>query len=575
MFKETWKKSDNKSTIRSLLSGRFNTPADPEKKFCSSEIHGMEDAAARLEKAFDSSEKIVVVGDYDCDGVGSVSILRLIFNYRDFDNFEMIFPNRFDGYGLSDKIVDEIITKPMGVVILIDNGIACVDEVAKLKLYGWDVIILDHHLPREDGVLPAADFMIDPEAIEGQSKFKHFCGAGLAYKLAEILCRRNWLAINKCRAIAAISTIADSVSLIDEENHTYDNWMIVRHGIRNLLNSGEHTQGLYCLLRAVGCEAHIDAQDLGFKIAPVINAVGRLYGDGAKKAYELLVSDSAQMNVYSKMADELVAINNMRKTVQNQTMERISETLSAPEANILVVYEPNIEEGILGLIAGNLAEKYRVSCIALSLSKEDLVKGSARAYGDFNIKEFLDRKEISELIYKHGGHKAAAGLVLKAGLNSNGELISPEEIVERFRDTCMEQAGAYKYEEPVRFYDFEIKPNDIIPDIGANAPGVIQNMEPYEPFGMGNPQPVFMLKDVMLDTRIYKGETSTHTLMGKTGQSIKLYLPRGIDAVNFSGEGKQKYYDAGQPDKVSLIGRVSKNYYYGKTSFQFVFDDIA
>jgi len=172
----------------------------------------MKDAADMISNAIKNNDFIQIIGDYDTDGVMACGELIMIFRYYGHTNYDIRIPYRMtNGYGLSDAIVDEIIKKPIGLCILVDNGIAAAEQVEELRNMGWDIIILDHHLAPEDGILPSADIIIDPEAIEGQADFTHYCGAGLVYKLAEIMCSGNKTVLNKILSCAAIATVAGQI----------------------------------------------------------------------------------------------------------------------------------------------------------------------------------------------------------------------------------------------------------------------------------------------------------------------------------------------------------------------------
>ena len=412
---------------------------------------------------------------------------------------------------------------------------------------------MDHHLAPEDGILPEADILVDPAAFHEQADFTQYCGAGLVYKLAEIITTDQYT-LSKIRACAAIATVADAVPLIDEEKKTYDNWLIVREGMKHCLDSKMITQGLYCLLRAAGCERKIDAFDVGFKIAPLINAPGRLYDDGAEKAFNLVISDASKLSEYDRQANRLVAINNMRKQIVSDTIDLVRPKVKV-ESNVLCVYAPTqTNEGILGLIAAKLAEEKRVTTIVLTYSEETKkLKGSARAWGSFDVKEFLD--QVSSELARYGGHKGAAGLTVEI---RDGE--SPEDAFRRFAKRTNEVAGSYKKVEPSIIYDIEIKPSE--------AKNVLAMEEIYAPFGQGNPALIYKTTCKLQDRN-----GTNHAFMGATKKSIKLYTAN-FDAVNFTGEGKDRFIDAYLPDKVTLIGTFGWNEFAGRKYLQMVFKDL-
>lgn len=518
----------------------------------------MKDAADMISNAIKNNDFIQIIGDYDTDGVMACGELIMIFRYYGHTNYDIRIPYRMtNGYGLSDAIVDEIIKKPIGLCILVDNGIAAAEQVEELRNMGWDIIILDHHLAPEDGILPSADIIIDPEAIEGQADFTHYCGAGLVYKLAEIMCSGNKTVLNKILSCAAIATVGDSVPLVDEETHAYENWLIVKEGMKTMITNEYRTQGLHKLLRAVGCDTKIDESDIAFKVVPCINAAGRLFDDGAYKVLELIISDGLDLAKYDAMAQELCDINNQRKTIQNTILSELKEELKKTgiKNNVLVIYKPEIKEGILGIIAGNIANEFNVSTIVLtdSLDAGEL-KGSARSVGDFNMKEYLDSHK--ELFKKYGGHKVAAGLTLEA---KDGQ--STEECALIFKEIMEKDSGEYKKAQEISYYDFEISE--------ADAQAVLNMQKLYAPYGVGNKAPVFCMKKQPLVQKF----GCKYKILGATQNTIKLNL-KSMYALNFTGKGKQKFVEDGLPETVDLLGTLSENSYNGVNSIQMIFDEI-
>jgi len=557
-----WKKNPEVKNVNlgEWKKATFGTTELPEVAHHLGEykIPKMKEVADMISNAIKRNDFIQIIGDYDTDGVMSCAELIMIFRYYGHTNYDVRIPYRMtNGYGLSNAIVDEILKKPIGLCILVDNGIAAAEQVENLRNMGWDIIILDHHLAPEDGILPDADIIIDPEAIEGQADFTHYCGAGLVYKLAEIMCSGNKTVLNKILSFAAIATVGDSVPLVDEKTHTYENWLIVKEGMKTMIANEYRTQGLHKLLRAVGCDTKIDESDIGFKVVPCINAAGRLFDDGAYKALELLVSDGLDLAKYDEMAQELCDINNQRKTIQNTLLDEIEEEvkITGVNHNILVLYKPDIKEGILGIIAGNIANEFNVSTIVLTDSvDEGEVKGSARSVGDFDMKAYLDSHK--ELLKKYGGHKAAAGLTIET---RNGQ--TTEECALTFKKVLEKDSGEYKGGNKERYYDFEISE--------AEAQAILNMQKLYAPYGVGNKAPVFCMKKQPLVQKF----GCRYKILGATQNTIKLNL-KSMYALNFTGKGKQSYVEEGFPETVDLIGTLSENSYNGVNSIQMIFDDI-
>ena len=289
----TWLPRTNATSISeavSILSGcnieelKNPEPAEPW------EIKNLENAAALIEACIKAGKHISVIGDYDTDGCTSSAILYLLLKELG-STPDIRLPHRMsEGYGLSPAIVEEVREKnPDGLLITVDNGIAAQEAVQQAKDAGMTVIILDHHLPGE--TLPAADVLVDQwtdtESSDHGPGYCYYCGAGLAYKLAQYMIPENTTLLEKMSALAAIGTVGDVMNL------TKDNRVIVKEGLA-AMDAGNVTKGLQCILDASG-KARFDAITLAFYVVPMINAAGRLLDDGAKLPCAIL---AAENNVY-------------------------------------------------------------------------------------------------------------------------------------------------------------------------------------------------------------------------------------------------------------------------------------
>jgi single-stranded-DNA-specific exonuclease len=503
---------------------------NPTKEY---EIDKMPECAKMIKDYLSAAQKVTVVGDYDADGICASAILKLMFKALGTD-INVRLPKRFsEGYGLSTKIVDEI---ESGLLITVDNGIVAFDAIDEAKAKGLGVIVLDHHLGQEDGALPNADIVIDPNAIEGSATFSGYCGAGLAFKLAvEMLGEKNAL-IPKLRSLAAIATVADVMKL------TEDNRKIVKQGMEDMLTYKGRTTGLGAVLEKCGINKYLTAKDIGFKIGPMINAAGRMLDDGANISYDAL-SYNSTVDVAKQKADELFNLNEQRKVEKEKGIEMVKENI---EDNCLfydkplIVYQPGLPEGLVGIFAGSLAEEMQSPCFVFTDSDDpDLIKGSGRTYGGVNIKEMLDAS--SHLIKQYGGHAEAAGVTLEKAL------------FEDFRNSMIEAFPEDAIESDVLYYDLDISPDEI--------EDVMNELDKYAPYGEGNPEIVFYIKGFKLSP----GSTGYYRTMGSNKQHIKL-LGNKVSAVGFNMT--EKYQVMGEPKTVDLVGTISRNYYMGKFNTQ-------
>ena len=500
------------------------------------------DKAVEIARQFKNSP-VTIVGDYDADGVTSTSILYLAFKWAGFTDVRYRIPKRFsEGYGISRSIIDEIRD---GLLITCDNGIAQLDAIKLAKEKGLKIIILDHHLPAViDGkdVLPDADAVIDPNALAGTADFSGYCGAGLSYKFARMLLDGNKTQCRKLLNFAAIGTVADVMELRQE------NYVFVREGLKSLVRSDYCTAGLYALISAFSLTSHISSYDIGYKLGPAINAASRMKDDGAMIAVRLLTYEGDYSSAV-QMAEELVCLNESRKAEKSAGLKAAHEAI---ERDCLfgdipmVVYVQGVGEGIIGILAGNLCEEFKVPVIVLTDASEGILKGSGRSYGNYDMKAQLDL--CSSLLITHGGHVGAAGLSLR------------KENVELFRSQLMSNASDYEASsESDTYYDLEIKATEI--------PSFIEQISRFEPFGEGNPSIVFKINGFSVVPRY----GSFKKLMGADESIVKLFSS-SCTAIGFDMAERMRGID--EPKILDMVGVLSDNYFNGSVEHQIEFTDF-
>ena len=503
-------------------------------------IERLTEAVALAQRYKDKN--VAICGDYDTDGMTSTAILYLAFKWAGFSHVSYRIPKRFtEGFGINEKMVDEI---EDGLLITCDNGVAQIEEVRKAKEKGLTVIVIDHHEPViENGelILPPADIVIDPNAIKGSADFDGYCGAGLSYRFACELLQYNKPLTRKLEALAAIGTVADVMNLREE------NYVIVRNGIKMLNCIETCTVGSYSLVSNFGLNGHLTATDIGFKIAPALNAASRMADDGAKDGVELLIYEGPYENaVY--MSTRLQEINNERKKKSKEGLESAKEVIKQEKLEQtcpLVVYLPHICEGIIGIIASNLCDEYKVPVIVLSdSSKSGILKGSGRSCGNYHMKKKLD--EVTHLLQEYGGHEGAAGLSLKA------------DNVQSFREALISRSADYQFTVTDNvYYDLEIKANEV--------PCIIDELAKYEPFGQGNEMPNFLITDFIPLNKY-------GTVLNNIGtDGVKLHSASAC-AVGFGM--KDKLVNVSESNTMNLVGSLSNNYWNGNVTRQILFTDF-
>lgn len=492
-------------------------------------IDGISKAVALLETAGNRNEPITIVGDYDADGICATSILTLTFKEKGWQ-FTARLPKRFsEGYGLSESIIDEI---DNGLLITVDNGIAASEAINKAKAKGLTVIVTDHHLPDADCNIPVADVVIDPKAIIGTADFNGYCGAGIAFKIAVKILGENHCLIPKLRSLAAIATIADVMPLIHE------NRFIVKQGLAGMLTEEGKTSGLAAILAECKQEKYFSAKNVAFKLAPMINAPGRMKDDGAEISLDILTYEG-DYRIASSKASFLFDMNEERKLEKSAGMKLLHKNIEdngLSNSCPLVVYEPNLPEGLVGIFAGQLAEEYKVPSFVLTNGEDDgIAKGSGRTFGDINIKELLDRHQ--DMIVKYGGHSEAAGISVPMCMIDDFRNALENDLKEHYVAT----------NDDTIYYDLKIDAKQI----GL----ALDNLDIFEPFGQGNPEVVFYIENFVI--------TETKYLQEK--ENVRFRSGNG-NAICF-GMGKE-YEQMGEPKVVNLIGTLSRNCFMSSISNQ-------
>ena len=457
-------------------------------------------------------KKIRISGDYDQDG--NSAILTLYKGLRRCGaKVDYVIPHRIvDGYGINKRIVKEAKKDGIDLIITCDNGISAFEPIRLAKDLGIKVIVTDHHdiTYKEDGdgtkkyILPDAEAVINPKRWDCKYPFKELCGAGVAFKLIQALYMKMNIDIEESYELlefVAMGTVCDVVDLIDE------NRIIVKEGLNRINNT--NNLGLKALIKATGLEGkNINTYSLGFVIGPCINASGRL--DKADIAVELFLTEDQEKA--QKYANRLHELNEKRKTMTEKGYERVVnqiETTDLKKQDVLVVFEPKIHESVAGIIAGRIKDKYYKPTIVLTQSKEEgIAKGSGRSIEEYNMFEEISNHE--ELLIAFGGHPMAAGLSL--------DVFSIDEFRDRLnRDVSLTVDDL----TPKVYIDMHL-PLDYI-----NF-ALVEELEKLEPFGKGNPKPLFGEKNV----KVKRG-----FILGNNQNVLKLLLltkkGRIIDGIYF------------------------------------------
>lgn len=486
-----------------------------------------------LLEAKHSMRHVTVVADYDVDGVSSADIMYSLLKEMGI-KMSIIMPKRFsEGYGLSDKILDRI---PDGeLLITIDNGITCVEQIKKARERGMFVIVLDHHQAGE--TLPEADILIDPSAI-GEADFTKYCGAGIGYRLACYILGENHPLIKRLSVVAMFGTIADCMEL------SGDNRVIVTEGLNNLKN-GNCVPAVKELCEKCKITKGSTATDIAFNVAPALNAPGRLHDDGAQKAMSALVLGGEHI-------DSIIEDNTTRKNIVNTITESLDfEALKNSDDKCIVLRNDDVPRGIVGIIAGKISESTGKPSIVLTLDKDTgELNGSARSpREDFSLVETLRAHE--DLLVRVGGHAKAAGLALV-----------PEN-VDALRKALNEDIPKGQAKDDAIYWDLQL--NDL------NFLTVSKQILSLEPTGEGLPAPIVRIKTRLKpDSMHLFGEVDTGEVNERGEKIVKPKHVRfncgNFTAVAFNDADwvNEQLRSVPRPHYVDIVGRLNENIYYNE-----------
>ncbi len=455
---------ESKNTFDKILENRGLLDDDKEEKTLHDPFlfNDMNRAVARIKEAVEKKERVVVFGDYDVDGITGTAILVHVLkklgaqvSYR--------LPHRVDdGYGLSEKFIDELTEKDVKLLITTDCGISCEKEIEKAANQGMETIVTDHHTIPEQGVPSKAIAILHPKDPKSQYPFEGLTGAGVALKLAQALVPDEE-SFSPLIDLAALGTVADLGPLRGE------NWYIVKKGLKNLMNT--KWIGLKKIMELADIR-EMSSSSIGYRIAPRINAAGRI--GNPYLALSLLLQEEASEKV-NKLGDELETLNTKRKEMTFEAQNQAESLIDKNNLPYIIMAErPDWHVGIIGLIAGRMAEKYMRPSIIMQDFGDTLV-ASARSRDSFNIIEAITKHK--DLLISFGGHAQAAGFNLK------------KRNLQKFKRAIEKEAKA-------KLKNMNLKPTleiDCRIDTKEISFNFIKELNELSPFGIGNSQPIFIL----------------------------------------------------------------------------------
>ncbi len=496
----------------------------------------MEIAINRIIEVMNNNEKVMIYGDYDVDGITSISVLQKFLKERGIEVSSYI-PNRLEeGYGLNKVAIKEIYDTGYRLMITVDCGISAIEEIEYANSLGITTIITDHHEPLEE--LPKALAVIDAKRKDNKYPFNQLAGVGVVFKVIQALGIKLGLDEKeylKYLDLVCVGTISDIVPLVDE------NRVIAKLGLK-LVNVTKNL-GLRCLLEAAGYKT-IDSNTVSFGIAPRVNACGRMGHE--TEALDIFLSDD--INEVRNLTEKLNEYNRTRQETEKNIVKealQLIETNKENEKSAIVLGHNGWHHGVIGIVSSKITETYFKPSILVSF-EDGAAKGSGRSIPGFDLHEALCK--CSNFLEKYGGHEMAVGLSLK------------EENFESFKQELVKIAKESKVDEilPVIYIDGTVKQEDMKMDF-------VKELHKLEPFGEGNKMPLFA----------YKGLKINSIRALTEGKHLKLTLKDDniiIDAIGFNMGNLVNEYLIG--DKVDIVGVLEVNNFNGMENIQINLKDI-
>ena len=552
--------------LANLLVQRGIDTLEKAKKFFNpqlSDLHDpflmkdMDKAVERVERAVRNREKIMVYGDYDVDGTTAVALVYKFLRQIGHKDLLFYIPDRYtEGYGISTKGIDHAARKGATLIIALDCGIKAIEKVDYAKRKGVDFIICDHHLPAEE--IPRAVAVLDPKRADCSYPFDELSGCGVGFKLVQAYCQKNGIPFQQIEPLLdllAVSIASDIVPLVDE------NRILAHYGLLRL--NASPSKGLLSIIKICGLDRHnITIDDIVFKIGPRINAAGRMRMDendenaapsGGYAAVNLLIEGNESLA--EEFGSVIDGFNQDRKCSDRSVTQEAHDFIEAhaelKAAKSTVIYNPRWMKGIVGIVASRLIETYYRPTVVLTMSN-GFVTGSARSVPGFDLYQAIE--SCSDLLENFGGHMYAAGLTMRP------ERV--EEFTRRFNAYVEENIDPITLQPQVEI-DSELFFSNI-------TPAFRRDLNRFQPFGPGNPAPVFVTRGV-----VSHGETK---LVGADCEHLRMDLMQRqkpnttIQTIAFQQPTHYEWIRAGHP--IDVCYQIVENHYRGSVSVQLRIKDI-
>ena len=517
-----------KENREAFLNPDYNNQHDPFL------LPDMEKAVERLLRAYKKQEKITIYGDYDVDGVSAATIILDAFEKFGFKNVDYFLPDRFkDGYGMNERGVKLLTERGTNLILTVDCGSLNHAEIDFAKGFGIDTIVTDHHNIAE--VQPNAVAVVNPRRPENQyPQAEKFAGVGVAFKLVQALqTKLDGLPLGQEKWLldmVALGTVCDIMpQTVENRQNTFWGLKVMKKTRRN---------GLKSMLAYAGIDKP-NSSTLGFVLGPRINSAGRL--ETAEKALELMIEkDSFKALEKAKYLDEL---NKKRRKLQSDALEiAIQKAKDFENDKVLVIADKNFNDGVIGIVASGLMEKFKKPVFVISIDDE-IAKGSARSFGGFSASQAVDKAR--EIIIKGGGHDAAAGVTL------------PTSKIDEFRKIVNEFYNSLNLENQLKYLLPKV---DIqLEDFSPISLYLFEKITKLEPFGNGNEEPTFEIKNARVVARQEMGEQKQH---------LKLTLTDGKNEIKMLKFNAPEEFFAEIGEEINVVFSLGLNEWQGQKNVE-------
>lgn len=529
--------------LAQLLINRSITTAGIAEKFLNTDksslnspetLPDIKKAKGRIHKAIENKEKVLVFSDYDADGVSALAVLKIAFEKLGL-NHEHYLPHRLkEGYGLSRNLVSYAHQKKFNLIITLDCGIGNFEEIEELRKLNIDVIVIDHHEPLSNN-LPAAHSIINPKISSSLYPYRDLAGVGLAYKFASYLLDEF---LEEELDLVCLGTVADVVPLLGE------NRFLVKEGLKKLNNTKR--PGLRSLIGISGIKnKKINTVSIGYILGPRINACGRL--DSSESALKLLLcSSDSEAEILAK---ELHSKNQERQRIESKIMEEAvnkAEKIDFSKERVIVLYQDGWHQGVLGIVAAKITDRFYRPTIVISFTDE-LGKGSGRSIDNFHLFESL--LECKDYLHSFGGHRRACGLnILKKDV---------EDFIKHINRIALERLTPLDL-FPSLAMDLQLNLSDL-------SKGLLEEINLLEPFGEGNPVPLFLTSNLKVKSK--------PVILGK--DTLKFWVSDSNVTYPAVGFRMGSYFDlVNSAKEVDLAYRLSLDNFNGNNQLQLEIEDI-